>query len=85
MVAGYCGELQEIFENIQSQLSGGARVAIDIGDSIYAGVHVPADEMIVQLLEQLNYEHMDTVKLRDRRSNNGKELKQVLLVFEYEG
>lgn len=84
MVAGYCWELQEIFENIQSQLSEGARVAIDIGDSIYAGVHVPADEMIVQLLEQLNYEHMDTVKLRDRHSNNGKELKQVLLVFEYE-
>ena len=41
MVAGYCWELQEIFEKIQSQLSEGARVAIDIGDSIYAGVHVP--------------------------------------------
>lgn len=85
MVAGYCWELQEIFEKIQSQLSEGARVAIDIGDSIYAGVHVPADEMIVQLLENLNYEHLDTVKLRDRHSNNGKELKQVLLIFEYEG
>lgn len=85
MVAGYCWELREIFEKIQSQLSEGARVAIDIGDSIYAGVHVPADEMIVQLLEQLDYEHMDTVKLRDRHSNNGKELKQVLLIFEYEG
>lgn len=85
MVAGYCWELQEIFEKIQSQLSEGARVAIDIGDSIYAGVHVPADEMIVQLLEQLDYAHVDKVKLRDRHSNNGKELKQVLLVFEYEG
>lgn len=85
MVAGYCWELQEIFEKIQSQLSEGARVAVDIGDSIYAGVHVPADEMIVQLLEQLDYDHVDTVKLRDRHSNNGKELKQVLLVFEYEG
>jgi hypothetical protein len=85
MVAGYCWELQEIFEKIQSQLSGGARVAIDIGDSIYAGVHVPADEMIVQLLEQLEYDYVDTVKLRDRHSNNGEELKQVLLVFEYEG
>lgn len=84
MVAGYCWELQEIFEKIQSQLSDEARVAIDIGDSIYAGVHVPADEMIVQLLEQLNYKHVDTVKLRDRHSNNGKELKQVLLVFKYE-
>ncbi len=85
MVAGYCWELQEIFGKIQSQLSEGARVAIDIGDSIYAGVHVPADEMIVQLLEQLDYEHVDTVKLRDRHSNNGKELKQVLLIFGYEG
>ena len=41
--------------------------------------------MIVQLLERLDYEHMDTVKLRDRHSNNGKELKQVLLIFEYDG
>ena len=85
MVAGYCWELQEIFEKIQSQLSEEARIAIDIGDSIYAGVHVPADEMIVQLLEQLDYNHEETVKLRDRYSNNGKELKQVLLVFKYEG
>lgn len=85
MVAGYCWELQEIFEKIQSQLSEGARVAIDIGDSIYAGVHVPADEMIVQLLERLNYHHAHSVKLRDRFSNNGKELKQVLLIFEYDG
>ncbi len=83
MVAGYCWELQEIFEKVQSQLTDGARVAIDIGDSIYAGIHVPADEMIVQLLEQLRYEHIDTVKLRDRHSNDGTDLKQVLLVFEY--
>lgn len=83
MVAGYCWELQEIFKKIQSQLEKGARVAIDIGDSIYAGVHVPADEMIIQLLEQIDYNHIDTVKLRDRHSNNGKELKQVLLIFEY--
>lgn len=85
MIAGYCWELQEIFKKTQSQLNKGARVAVDIGDSIYAGVHVPADEMIVQLLEQLDYHHIDTVKLRDRHSNNGKELKQVLLIFEYEG
>lgn len=83
MVAGYCWELQEIFKKTQSQLEKGARVAIDIGDSIYAGVHVPADEMIIQLLEQIDYNHIDTVKLRDRHSNNGKELKQVLLIFEY--
>jgi methylase of polypeptide subunit release factors len=85
MVSGYCWELQKIFEKIESQLKEGAVVAIDIGDSIYAGVHVPADKMIVQLLEQLNYDLIDTVKLRDRHSNNGEELKQVLLIFEYEG
>jgi hypothetical protein len=84
MVAGYCSELQEIFQKVQNHLTPGARVAIDIGDSIYAGVHVPADEMIVQLLTNLDYSHVDSVKLRDRHSNNGKELKQVLLIFEYQ-
>jgi hypothetical protein len=83
MVAGYCSELQEIFKKTRKHLHDNSRVAIDIGDSKYAGVHVPADEMIVKLLEDIGYSHTDTVKLRDRHSNNGAELKQVLLVFDY--
>lgn len=83
MVAGYCSELQNIFRKMQPHLNKGSRIAIDIGDSIYAGVHVPSDEMIIEILTQYNYNHIESVKLRDRYSNNGKELKQVLLVFEY--
>jgi hypothetical protein len=83
MVAGYCSELQDIFNKTRKHLHEGSRVAIDIGDSVYAGVHVPADEMIIELLEQVGYHHTDTVKLRDRHSNNGAKLRQVLLVFDY--
>lgn len=83
MVAGYCSELQDIFKSARKHLHKDSRIAIDIGDSMYAGIHVPADEMIVELLEAIGYTHVDTTKLRDRHSNNGAELKQVLLVFEY--
>lgn len=83
MVAGYCSELQDIFKKARKHLHADSRVAIDIGDSKYAGIHVPADEMIVKLLEDVGYNHTTTVKLRDRHSNNGAKLKQVLLVFDY--
>lgn len=83
MVAGYTYELQNVFDTLQNHLVDGAKIAIDIGDSIFAGVHIPADQMIIELLSELGYEWMDTVKLRDRYSNDGSELKQVLLIFKY--
>lgn len=81
MVAGYFGELKEIFSKIKPHLNENATVAIDIGDSKYAGIHVPAGEMLIEVMEKIGYTHEETVKLRDRYSNNGEELRQVLIIF----
>ena len=72
----------QVFEATNHHLKRGAKVAIDIGDSRYNGVHVPTDALLVDLLQGLGYDALDSVELRRRCSRNGDPLRQVLLVFE---
>ena len=85
LIASYFAELAAVFEAAHHHLAPGAAVAIDIGDSMYGGVHVPADALAVDCLEQVGYRLTADVHLRDRRSKDGSPLKQTLLVFEREG
>ena len=56
-------------------------LAVDIGDSIFGGVHVPTDDVLVEVLQSLEYQLVKKLYLRKRQSHSGAELKQVLLVF----
>jgi len=85
MVSGYFYDMQLIFEAIRSKLVVGARIAIDIGDSIYANTHVKTDEYLVKLLEQMGFRSIDNVNLRKRVSRNRMEVSQVLIIMEYTG
>jgi len=82
MISSYFGEVTEIFEGIVLHLAPGAKVIIDIGDSCYAGVHVPVDDLLCACLEELHFKLIDKVTLRQRKSRGGTSLKQTLLVFE---
>lgn len=81
MVHDYFADMHVIFGNLKKQLRPNAILAIDLGDSIYGGVHVKTDEILISVLENLGFTSVDKVVLRKRQSNNGKELHQVLLVF----
>lgn len=83
MVASYFAEMTEVFEGLRHHLTDGATVAVDIGDSNYGGVHVPADQLFIECFGDLGYDLRDEVLLRERRSKNGAPLSQVLLVFSY--
>ncbi len=83
MVESYFGEITDIFETISGHLKVGATVAIDIGDSAYAGVHVPAHQLLRVCLESLGFVPKDEILLRERKSRGGMMLRQSLLVFEY--
>lgn len=85
MVVGYFQDMERIFDNIRAVLAEDSMIAVDIGDSIYAGVHVETDKLLAQLLELLGYELIDRVLLRRRSSRNKMEVSQVLLVFKYRG
>ena len=83
MIASYFSEITEIFRGICRHLTPDATVAIDIGDSCYAGIHVPVDGLLSACLQELGLVSEDSVTLRKRKSRGGMLLKQSLLVFKY--
>ena len=83
MIASYFSEITKIFRAIRPHLAPNATVAIDIGDSCYAGIHVPVDELLSACLQELGLISEDSVTLRKRKSRGGMLLKQSLLVFKY--
>ncbi len=83
MIASYFSEMTEIFRAIRPHLTPEAIVAIDIGDSCYAGIHVPVDELLSGCLRELGFVQEDSVTLRKRKSRGGMLLKQSLLVFTH--
>lgn len=82
MIACYFGEITGIFRAIRGHLTPDATVAIDIGDSCYAGIHVPVDQLLSACLLDLGFVREDDVTLRQRKSRGGMSLKQSLIVFK---
>ena len=81
MIASYFTEMTDIFRAIRSHLTREAIIAIDIGDSCYAGIHVPVDDLLSACLQELGFVQDDSVTLRKRKSRGGMLLKQSLIVF----
>lgn len=85
MVNDYFADMKVIFAGIKKHLNKNAILAIDLGDSIYSGTHVKTDEIFIRVLSELGYAFEQSIILRKRQSNNGQELKQVLLLFKNKG
>jgi hypothetical protein len=83
MIASYFSEITNAFQGLRHHLVSEATVAIDIGDSCYAGVHVPVDKLLSTCWQDLGFVQQDRVHLRQRRSKGGMLLHQSLLVFKY--
>lgn len=85
MVGGYFRDMATVFSSLGACTRTGARLCIDIGDSIYAGVHVPTDDLLVEVAESLGFCTLERIHLRKRVSNNGQPVRQQLLIFEKPG
>lgn len=85
MIASYFREFNQLFQSLTRHLNKGAIVAIDIGDSKYGGVHVETDKYISLLAAKHGYRETATSTLRVRKSPDGALLRQVLLIYEYQG
>ncbi len=83
MARDYFEEMDTVFSKLRKHLTGSAKILIDIGDSIFAGVHVPTDEILMEVLQKSGYSFLEKKLLRKRRSRNKQVLSQSLLVFEY--
>jgi hypothetical protein len=74
--------MSTVLEATSMRLRPGGLIYLDIGDSKFAGVHVPTDEILTEVARERGLELIDSVKLRDRRSRDGTALVQRLLVFQ---
>ncbi len=82
MVGGYFNDMSAVLSSLGQCVRPGARLCIDIGDSIYNGVHVPTDDLLVDVAEEMGYKTLERVNLRKRISKGGEAVRQQLLVFE---
>ena len=81
MVACFASEMHMILNALALHTRKGGTIIIDIGDSAYAGVHVPTDQFIVQSLAVAGFDLSDEVTLRQRYSRSQTKLTQKLLLF----
>jgi hypothetical protein len=69
------------FQRTLDHASPGSRFLVDIGDSCFAGVHVPTDDLLIGVAIKNGWQYGSTKLLRKRRSYDGSQLRQVLLEF----
>ena len=81
MVACFASEIHAILQAVGGHMQKDGTVVIDIGDSAYAGVHVPTDRFIVESLDVAGFDLNNEIVLRQRYSRSQMKLTQKLLVF----
>ena len=81
MVTGYFWDMNNVIERLKHALKDGGIFVLDIGDSQFAGVHIPTHELLSDICTSHGFEKFDEEILRERRSKNGMVLSQRLLKF----
>ncbi|MCW1719944.1 site-specific DNA-methyltransferase [Pseudoalteromonas sp. A3] len=82
MVSGYFDDMNKVFKGISKHLVNSGIACIDIGDSIYAGIHVPTHDILSEIASESGLHTLEIKRLRTRRSKDGTELAQSLIVLE---
>ncbi|MDY0288316.1 MAG: DNA methyltransferase [Sphaerochaeta sp.] len=81
MVAGYFYDMKSVIEKLARAMKDKAIFIMDIGDSQFAGIHIPTHEILSNICESHGFIKYDEEILRERRSKNGMVLSQRLLKF----
>lgn len=82
MVACFASEMHAMLRALACHTRKDGTIVIDIGDSAYAGIHVPTDKFIAESLDAAGFELNDEHVLRQRYSRSQLRLTQKLLVFK---
>ena len=83
MVAGYFNDMGKVIERLSHAMKDNGYFIMDIGDSQFAGVHIPTHEILTKICEDYGFELYEEDILRERRSKNGMVLSQRLLKFRF--
>lgn len=82
MVRMYFSDASIWISNARRYLRRGGHLIIDIGDSRFGGVHVPADLLLASIAMDSGFNLLESRYVRARRSKDGTPLKQVLLILK---
>jgi hypothetical protein len=81
LVENYFADMAAVFAMLRAHAADAAQLHVDIGDSRYAGVHVPTHDLLGEIATSAGWSLKEERALRQRRSHDGTPLVQVLLVF----
>lgn len=84
MVAGYFRDMDMVIQKLSRSMKSGGLFTMDIGDSQFAGVHIPTHLILSDICAQYGFALYDEEILRERRSKNGMVLTQRLLRYRLE-
>ena len=84
MVAGYFRDMDTVIQKLSKSIKPGGLFTMDIGDSQFAGVHIPTHQILSNICVQYGFSLYDEEILRKRRSKNGMILTQRLLRYRLE-
>jgi tRNA G10 N-methylase Trm11 len=79
MVLHYFSDMGKVIDGLTLHAKPGAPLLLDIGDSVYAGIHVDTPRILLQILQDKGWAVRREVTLRERLSRSGVPLRQVLL------
>ena len=81
MVAGYFLDMSTVIQKLARAMRDGGIFIMDIGDSQFAGVHIPTHDILSEICAEHGFEKYNETVLRERRSKNGMILSQRVLRF----
>jgi DNA modification methylase len=73
MVHQYFSDMKRFFDNLSTYILPSGSLLIDIGDSIFCGIHIPTPEFTKLLAEESGFHFGNSLKIRSRRSRGAKE------------
>jgi hypothetical protein len=81
LVRLYFSDMRDVLGALRNVASNEARILLDIGDSCFAGVHVPTPALLAEVAAGAGWRLEFSRTMRTRRSYDGTALEQVLLTF----
>lgn len=84
MVAGYFSDMDKVIHKLSISVKNGGFFIMDIGDSQFAGIHIPTHKILSEICATHGFILYDEEVLRHRHSKNGMKLSQRLLRYRLE-
>ncbi|CAI6330933.1 MULTISPECIES: hypothetical protein [Bacillus] len=81
MVGGYFYDMNKVFQKLKKIIRNDGVFILDIGDSQFAGIHIPTDKLLSKIANKNGFELYEEETLRTRRSKNQMILTQKILRF----